>query len=1044
MKKLNDLKKIWEIDEEAFKSKELGDLQSFVKDILECKELFNLKQGNESTKIEKRLNEFTIEANKKGHRADFVIFIKGNEIVIPVEVEKYNNIQAGVKQLANYQNDWQKAYGILTDGFHWRFYNNTSYTEFTLNTIFENPSKLITFWNDYLKEENYYLTFFEKTGQLSLFQEEEALKIDENRELFFEDITKLITDFKNKLGIVGYLKDSGDSVNSDKRATEISYAYIIQFILYKNLVDNCYAEFSEEFSERIERIYCSLKNKTYQGITNQIYGISNFISDKLYKPFNNEQEFITIKLQELIGKPNIKFEEVTLWLDIIVFIKKYNFINMQNEIFGYIYENYLKELFEDTNKGQYFTDPAVVDFMLDELGFSDKTIKKYYEKRQLDKLSIIDPSCGSGTFLYSAVHRIVNSLFDGSENKSKEIEEIINSNIFGLDIAEFPLYLAEMNILMRMLPLIVTEKYNNPIDKKIKVFKTNDSISEFMDTGIIGKVNRDIDDEGQATLPFDNSVLNLKYKNYIRDEDDLKEMKESMTMPRRRFDFVIGNPPYIDYNECCKQKILFTQLKNISMGNIYEVNLNTVPGRIKTYSPKPNLYSFFIALGGGLLKDNGKLCYIVPQTLLTSNDLDVIRFYLAKETTIEKIITFDGKMFIGRGLKGNKPVATSSLVFVIQKKLPPQNHSIKIINYENYDNVTEFSKLLSSRKKRVREILQKDLINNIANWNYINKFDDFQNLIKDYVNNSISIDDYRRSLSDYDDIVLDGSVNINKKDLFSEYRSNAYPVPLIEKNKLQITKYLYCDYNNFQKAQGSRDIEILTSRKYKILWKYQNTDDFYFSEMDNSIPKFMEYCIATSYKEYALFIFAILKSKINKWYLNSLLLIPQEKSFMLGLKTIKEFIRIPKVKTEIYKEIITTTQKILDLELIKLSDIIDFSNISIQKFDKYELQSNNILLYNKENKYSFKISKNRYINIINKIISTTYPSNLLEENNQILLNELKNLSIIDVEEQNILKNYLDDLIFSLYFNIPLQNYGITYANDVKEQCKKNKFYNCIA
>jgi len=37
---------------------------------------------------------------------------------------------------------------------------------------------------------------------------------------------------------------------------------------------------------------------------------------------------------------------------------------------------------------------------------------------------------------------------------------------------------------MRMLPLVITARYNNPIDQKIKVFKTRDSIAEFLDTAI--------------------------------------------------------------------------------------------------------------------------------------------------------------------------------------------------------------------------------------------------------------------------------------------------------------------------------------------------------------------------------------------------------------------------------------------------------------------------------------------------------------------------------------------------------------------------------
>ena len=54
MKSLTELQKIWEIDKLAFEDKEIGGLQSFVKDVLQCNELFALKQGNESTKADKR------------------------------------------------------------------------------------------------------------------------------------------------------------------------------------------------------------------------------------------------------------------------------------------------------------------------------------------------------------------------------------------------------------------------------------------------------------------------------------------------------------------------------------------------------------------------------------------------------------------------------------------------------------------------------------------------------------------------------------------------------------------------------------------------------------------------------------------------------------------------------------------------------------------------------------------------------------------------------------------------------------------------------
>jgi len=168
MKKISDLKTIWATDKNAFANKEIGGLQSFVKDVLENAEIFNLKQGHETSKIEKRNLEFTIETSKENRRADFVIYIAGNEIVIPVEVEKHNNIKKGVEQLFQYQKDWRKKYGILTDGNEWRFYKSSEYKVFYIEDIFANPTDFRTYWNFYIKPENYYIELLTPT-QVKVF-----------------------------------------------------------------------------------------------------------------------------------------------------------------------------------------------------------------------------------------------------------------------------------------------------------------------------------------------------------------------------------------------------------------------------------------------------------------------------------------------------------------------------------------------------------------------------------------------------------------------------------------------------------------------------------------------------------------------------------------------------------------------------------------------------------------------------------------------------------------------------------------------------------
>ncbi len=294
----------------------------------------------------------------------------------------------------------------------------------------------MTFWKEYIKPEFYYLSFFEKTGQLALV-EETKLHVEDSRQLFFEDITKLIQSFKNKLQIEGYLEGS-DKKEREKRSIELTYAYVIQFILYKTLVDNDFDDFGKEFEFIVKKLHEYLKSNRYKDILGIIEGISAKISQNIYRPFTKEQEFIKNKIQELYHSVENKLSDVSPWLDIFVFIKKYNFANVRNEIFGYIYENYLKELYEESKKGQYFTDPAVVNFMLDQVGYTPEVLTKRYAYDK-DSISIIDPSCGSGTFLYSATDSIVKAFRNGTKETSKKIEEAVTNCVFGLDIEEFPI-----------------------------------------------------------------------------------------------------------------------------------------------------------------------------------------------------------------------------------------------------------------------------------------------------------------------------------------------------------------------------------------------------------------------------------------------------------------------------------------------------------------------------------------------------------------------------------------------------------------------------
>jgi len=1056
---IQQLKQKWNKEEKSYYKKEVGDgVQKFVKDCLRSAELFDLTDGLNSTPLEKRKNEFTEESKTKAaRRADIIIYINP-DIVVPIEVERHENIDAGLGQLLQYQLDLDKKYGILTDGYHWRFYNNAYLLkEFKLDEIFASPDLFLDFWKEYTKPEFYYLSFFEERGQLKILPSD--LSVEKRKQDFFNAITTLIRGFKNKLHLEGYFKNIEEKERK-KKAVEIAYAYIIQFILYKTLVDNDFGKFKKQFQDFNESINDCLKTKQYAKILGIIDGISSGISQNIYRPFIKEQEFINKTLQDLIRKPKNDLHDVSPWLDIFVFIKNYNFANVKNEIFGYIYENYLKELYEDTKKGQYFTDPAVVNFMLEQAGYKKETIRHRLENKPAeDYISIVDPSCGSGTFLYSAVDQLIEAVPNGSEESSKKIEELINDNVFGLDIAEFPLYLAEMNILMRMLPLIINEKYNNPIDKKIKVFKTKDSIAEFQDTALRNtQYDADADYvKSNGQLSLFTQKLNLGYASYVRDEDDLKEMKKSLEnekIPRRRFDFVIGNPPYVSFKECSKQKILFFELmrkKAIRMNDVYGINLHSIPNNPKKYAPNPNLFAFFIALGLALLKDNGRLCYIIPQTLLTAGDLDVIRYHLAGFSTIEKIITFSGKMFVGRGLKQDKPIATSSLIFILNKQKPSIAHQVEIIHYKDPNDKIEkcLNNILQDKKIIRRKIKQQNLLVDVINWNFIKQDKDFSEFYDTYKNNSEDMSIYyehQQAKINFDNLFyFDRGLKYPKNKV--KYRESGdekgYFIPKTNKNGFASTaseKFIKRGLLNF--PFGSQGEEVY-KQKYKIVWSYINYDRFRFSR-ENIMIDYNNVLISSNNGKELLFLLSILNSPLATNILNAFFRNENEKDILVGIKTIKQFIRVPKITEDnqfVKDEIIKRTEEMLELEDVELADLVDFSGVMVQKFDDMKVANGYLVLEKDGKETKCKIVKDK--NLVEKTIKDIAGNKKLFKDEKVALSELKSLPTIDFEKQKETKDYIDDLVFALYFRVPIKKIGLDRAREIKRKCDGNKFYKLL-
>ena len=1021
-KNLHALRNLWAKESAFYKKSEVGSgVQSFVWQMLSAPELFNLDKGLKSTKAHDRRSEFLLEESNKNGQADAVIFMDA-EVVIPVEVEKFDNAQSGEWQILKYRTAFDRSYGILTDGFEWRFYygdiQDNQHYRFTLDEMLSQPERFHTFWSEYVKPANYYLSFFEPVlGKQQKIAAEIRLPVDTNRIRFFSDVTEIIRKLKDKLLNVGYLKSVTAADDRQRKATEIAYSYLIQFILYKTLVDNGFGTFEADFAQKSALIHQKLLKGSFTSILMILEGMSATISKNIYKPFHKEQEAILAQIQDHAHTGVDDLMYVAPFLDIFVFIRRYDFADVQNDIFGSVYENYLKELYEEQQLGQYFTDPSVVNFMLAEVGYSAAEIAS----RDHDHISIIDPSCGSGTFLYSAVREIVRARKGSGAEHSKAVEHDILSNVFGLDIADFPLYLAEMSILMRMLPVIVSKKYNNPVDKKLKLFVTEDSLSEF-----IGDVSgRGASNDLQAHL-----ALEWEYTGFMRDEIDLSDMKKSLkryqgatheTIPRRRFDYVVGNPPYIGYNESAKLgtpffKSLQSKTSNVSLNDVYGWNLHSAPGNQKKYGPKPNLYAFFLALGFALLKENGVLCYIIPQTLLTAGDLDVVRYELAKHYSIMKIFTFAGNLFVGRGTGQNRKVATSSLILVCRKTSPASDHVVSClhVNDPDLDVKDVFAAIESDRSQYTRHITQQRLRESVSNWNFLQWDPQFSAVYEKYRQNSRSLAMYydhasaekefgNRFYFDKGLVFPKDQVRSDRKGDFLLLKNSRTYSPIIQEKSI--------DKHYIRLPDGSQGMGLFDC-KYKLVWSYMNPANIKFTDQRVMLD-FNWVIIASEDKPELLFLFGLMNSSLIWAILNSLFRLQNEKSFSLGIKAIKEFVRVP-LGTGKYKTLKRSVQDcaaaMLKQDQQTLGDLVSIDTL-VQHFDDVRIDGEELVM--------LKGSK-RVIGVI-RPGSTETVRDCLEQHHgsakapqPISLQELMQIPVNNMKDRAATVKLLNEAVFELF------------------------------
>lgn len=178
------------------------------------------------------------------------------------------------------------------------------------------------------------------------------------------------------------------------------------------------------------------------------------------------------------------------------------------------------------------------------------------------------------------------------------------------------------------------------------------------------------------------TVLGLKHKYTLNSDIIVKEtdtlLDEAITSCTKKYDKIIGNPPYGARNDLKKKKLL-----NKLYPDLY----------IK------ESYTLFLYACIRCLKENGELCFIIPDTFLSLHRHLSIRKYLLTNTKIKELALFPSSFFPGINF-GYANLCIITLEKCTNISLSMNN---KILIRTNFKNVEELQDRNSGVKKNVSQ-----------------------------------------------------------------------------------------------------------------------------------------------------------------------------------------------------------------------------------------------------------------------------------------------------------------------------------------------------
>jgi type I restriction-modification system DNA methylase subunit len=352
--------------------------------------------------------------------------------------------------------------------------------------------------------------------------------------------------------------------------------------------DKPFLKLNHEIRENLEKLFP------------EIYALSEF--DWWYVPDVYRETIESEEQRKLLS--NIEEELDKVLSRIFKILGTYDFSLIDRDVWKEVYLKFLPEV-ERRKLGFVPTPDEIVELILDLVGYTENA-------PELCKKKLLDPACGSGTFLVEAVRRLRKhlesempchrELYDKrlpDWERKKRMLDIISESIYGIDIHPFATFLTTLNIIFQLLDLYVDVKHYYPDYRLHLRIVTHDALIVEM------SLLNEIAETGNSRL-----------------REAMRRSKEFVEILKQRFDYVVGNPPW--------GGVLRGKLG--PLGD--ERKREEYKRKFKSAAGKFDIYVLFMERGLRWLKDEGILGMITQITYLDSGFGEGIRKYIADNATI--------------------------------------------------------------------------------------------------------------------------------------------------------------------------------------------------------------------------------------------------------------------------------------------------------------------------------------------------------------------------------------------------------------------------